>query len=133
MSTVWSFKSGHFVVSLEVTEDYGYQYDGDDENGEVQAKLDSGEYVAFDSSVYVRLNGRTIGEDHLGGSVYGVDEMADFWEAHRTSEPAYRNCSVSGRPAGTVIGHYFPDMVRTAVREARATLAADRAIRLRAA
>lgn len=119
--TVWAFNAGRFQVRLEIERLRGYQYDGDDENGETQAKLDSGEYVAFESSVIVELDGEEIGRDSLYGSVYSADSVSEFWTAHRDSDPMNRNCSImrAARGENVVICHYFPDMVRSAVREAR--------------
>lgn len=114
----WQFRTRRFRVVLEIAQDCGYRYDGDDPAGEVQAKLDSGEYIAFDSKVAVYLDGEEIAADYLGGSVYGADEVAEFYTAHRTSSPEYRN-TLAQKAAGRVIGHYFPDMVRTAIAEAR--------------
>jgi hypothetical protein len=119
--TKWQFRTKRFRVSLEVTRDHGYQYDGDDEDGETQAKLDSGEYVAFDSRVIVELDGEEIGADSLGGSVYADGEEEQFWTAHRDPDPMNRNCSImrAARGERCVICHYFPDMVRLAIAEAR--------------
>lgn len=119
--TVWTFDSGRFTIRLRIEPEYGYQYHGDDEGGEVQAKLDSGEYVAFGSIVTVELGGVTIGEDSLWGSVYAEGEESEFWTAHRTSEPEYRN-TLAQKAQNRVIGHYFPDMVRQAVEQARGFL-----------
>ncbi len=119
-SPVWSFKTDRFTVELFVTEEVGYRYDGDDPEGEVQDKLDSGEYVAFDSEVRVSLDGKEIAADYLGGSVYALDEVPDFWEAHRSPDFMNRNCSLRRAiQPGSTIGHYFPDMVATAIGEAR--------------
>jgi hypothetical protein len=119
----WTFKTRHFRVELHTTREHGYQYDGDDENGETQAALDSGELVAFDSDVLVYLRGEDypIGRDSLGGSVYAVDDIAEFWTAHRDPNPENRNTSAM-KARNTCIGHYFPDMVRNAVKEAREAL-----------
>lgn len=131
--TVWTFTAGRFEVSLTIVPEHGYQYDGDDPDGETQAKLDSGEYVAFGSIVRVTLDGVTIGEDSLWGSVYASGEESEFWTAHRDPDPMNRNCSVmrGKHPAGpnVVIGHYFPDMVASAVKEARAFLRAAPPVR----
>ena len=127
--TVWTFKTARFTVALELEEIHGYQYDGDDEDGETQAKLDSGEYVAFDSAVIVELDGREIGADYLGSSVYAADDVAAFWTAHRDPDAMNRNCSVyrDAMRAKTghecIICHYFPDMVCSAIAEARRNLA----------
>lgn len=118
---VWRFKNGRFTVSLWIEPDYGYRYDGDDEDGETQRALDNGDYVAFDSKVTVELNGVEIGADYLGGSVYAYDDVSDFWTAHRDPDPMNRNCSLmrAARGGNVSIGHYFPDMVRSAIGEAR--------------
>lgn len=115
---VWTFKTGRFVVALDIDLEDGYRYDGDDEDGEVQAKLDAGEYVALESAVHVYLDGAKIGSDYLGGSVYAWDEMSDFWTSHRTSAPEYRN-TLDQKALGRCIGHYFPGMVHQAIGEAR--------------
>jgi hypothetical protein len=115
---VWSFNTGRFLVTLNVERLRGYEYDGDDEDGETQDKLDSGEYVAFGSLVRVELDGVEIATDYLYGSVYAADEVPEFWQAHRCDDPDNRN-TLAMAARGICIGHYFPDMVRTAIRSAR--------------
>lgn len=123
--TVWRFKTRQFEVRLSIMPIYGFQYDGDDEDGSTQAMLDSGDYVAFDSSVSVIWNGETIGADHLGSSVYSACSVSDFWQAHRDADPMNRNCTIMRhRKTGSVDGkisicHYFPGMVSAAIAEAR--------------
>jgi len=130
--TVWTFKAGRFVVSLELIRDHGYQYDGDDENGETQSALDSGELVAFDSFVTVEMDGEEIGADALCGSVYSSDDVAAFYTDHRCADPMNRNCSIMRAARGNCsICHYFPDMVRQAIAEARGTIAARKEIAAR--
>lgn len=134
MAVKWQFRTKRFRVALEVNPEHGYRYDGDDESGEIQAKLDSGEYVAFESAVVVYLDGIEIAANYLGGSVYAADEMAEFWTGHRDPDPMNRNCSEMRAARGdhVVIGHYFPDMVREAIAEARDILRA-RSVYIRAA
>jgi hypothetical protein len=124
MQTVWSFDTARFSVALEIEEIDGFEYDGDDENGETQEALDSGAFVAFDSRVVVRLDGEEIGADYLGSSVYAADSTSEFWQAHRDANPMNRNCSIMRAASGdnVCICHYFPDMVREAVKAARAFL-----------
>lgn len=119
--SAWQFSIGRVTVALHIEPVDGYEYDGDDENGETQAALDSGEYVAFDSMVTVSINGHVVGSDSLCGSVYAADDIAEFWQAHRTSEPEYRN-TLANAARKRCICHYFPDMVRQAIADARATL-----------
>jgi hypothetical protein len=116
METVWTFSIGRITVRLEVEQEAHYRYDGDDPDGEVQYKLDTGEYIAFVSRVVVeRDDGEILGEDYLGGSVYEWCKVHEFWTAHRSPNPAHRNCMANAYR----VGHYFPDMVREAVQEAR--------------
>ena len=123
--SAWKFKTARFIVELQINELDSFEYDGEDESGEIQAKLDSGEFVAFESLVTVRLkNGLLCGSDSLVGSVYAREDVKDFWTAHRDSDPLKRNCSImkAARGANCSIGHYFPDMVSLAISEARETL-----------
>ena len=124
----WQFKTDRFTVALYLNRDSSYQYDGDDPDGETQAKLDSGELVAFESNVVVILDGESvIGRSNLGGSVYAADEVEQFWTAHRDPDPMNRNCTTmraawqgKGDPDARVsICHYFPGMVSEAIAEAR--------------
>jgi hypothetical protein len=119
--TVWTFKTRRFRVTLSIEYVDGYQYDGDDEGGETQAALDCGEYVAFDSLVRVFCDGVEVGWGSLGGSVYGCNEVATFWTAHRDPDPMNRNCTAmrAARGPHVNIGHYFPSMVSEAVAMAR--------------
>lgn len=119
----WTFRTARFCVSLEINEDVQQVYDGDDENGETQAALDTGKLVMFDSRVCVYLDGRLIGYECLGASCYFADDVASFWTAHRDSDPMNRNCSIMRAKRGNcAICHYFPDMVRIAINEARKAL-----------
>lgn len=119
--TVWSFATDKFTVKLQLSPEDGYQYDGDDPDGETQAKIDSGEYIAFESRVVVMANGKVIGSDYLGGSVYDASEVDQFWTSHRTSSAEYRN-TLAQKAKNICICHYFPDMVRIAIADARKTL-----------
>lgn len=65
------------------------------------------------------MDGQLVGCNFLGGSVYGRDDYSDFWTAHRTSAPEDRNFQPG---QGYVVCHYFPDMVRQAIADARAHL-----------
>lgn len=116
--TVWSFRTKRFRVSLIIERERGYQYDGDDQDGETQAELDSGELVAFNSRVEVELDGNVIGTDALFGSVYKDGEESDFWTDHRNPNPDNRN-TLAMKERRVCICHYFPDMVREAISEAR--------------
>jgi hypothetical protein len=57
-----------------------------------------------------------VGYDILGGCDYNSYE--EFYSAHREGPPAARNC-LETRARGVSVCHYFPDMVRVAIKEAR--------------
>lgn len=125
MHTVWKFETARFLIELDIEPVEGFAYDGDDEDGSIQAALYSGEFIAFDSMVSVTLKGvGTIGFDSLGSSVYRSGEESEFWTAHRDSDPMNRNCTAmrAARGANACIGHYFPDMVHAAIAQARSAL-----------
>ena len=126
MPEVWSFTFGRVRVALELTQEQGYQYDGCDPDGETQAALDSGEFVAFSSAVSVSVDGEELATDYLGGSVYEFGKESEFWTAHRDRNPMNRNCSAMREARGdnVVICHYFPGMVAEAIGEAREALKA---------
>ena len=118
---VWSLKTKRFRVSLYVERIHRYKYDGDDEGGETQEAIDNGDLVAFSSHVVVELDGEEIARDSLYGSVYQSENVPDFWQDHRSADPMNRNCTIYRAKHGenSCIGHYFPDMVKTAISEAR--------------
>jgi hypothetical protein len=124
--TVWKLKTRRFRVEIRIKYVPGYRYDGDDEDGETQRDLDNGKLVAFDSSVVVEFDGEEIAADHLSSSVYGADEVAEFWTAHRGPDPMDRNCEAfrAAHGHGSVICHYFPGMIKMAVSDARKALTA---------
>ena len=123
----WTFETARFRVVFSIERERGFKYDGEDEGGEIQAALDSGEMVAFSSAVEVFFEDEesAIGSDYLGGSVYTDGTESEFWTAHRGADPMNRNCSIMRAANGerVSIGHYFPDMVRQAIAEARRELA----------
>jgi hypothetical protein len=125
MTQVWSFTSGRVELTLEIEQEQNYQYDGDDENGETQAAIDSGELVAFHSTVRCYIDNLEVGRDDLGGSVYEFGKESEFWTAHRDSDAMNRNCSImrAARGSNCCICHYFPGMVTEAIRQARETFA----------
>lgn len=129
----WKFETRNFTVELVIERERRYKYDGDDENGETQAKLDSGEYIAFSSVVRVLYDGEEIGWDSLGGSVYAANAVSEFWTEHRAPDSMNRNCMAMRQARGGSsdakysICHYFPGMVVQACQMARQTIAQRRA------
>lgn len=118
--TIWSFKTAHFKVALEITDCHD-SWDGDD--ADVQEQIDRGEIAWFDATVAVYLDGNLIGRDDLGCCAYKT--VGEFYTSHRDSDPMNRNCSImrNARGGNVVICHYFPSMVSQAITDARANLA----------
>lgn len=99
---IWSCRTANFEVYLKLDEEYGYKYDGDDEDGTIQLGLDEGDLVAFSASVEVYADewpDLCIGVDHLGGSVYRDGETHKF-----------------------IHDGYFKDMLKEACDDARRTI-----------
>jgi hypothetical protein len=118
---MFRFETASFVVRATVQEDSDVDVSFD-ETSETRDKLNSGEWQAFGTIVTVEHNGRVLGESSLWGSIYA--KPAEFFDAHRAPDPMERNCSIMRAAKGRVaICHYFPDMVREAIGEARKTLA----------
>lgn len=103
---MWRFETARFVVKWEITTDYDVDLSWD-ETGETRKKLESGLWECFQSRVVVELNGRVIGEDYLGGSIY--ENPSEFRD----------HIGMNARGHGS----YFSQMVREAIAEARKTLA----------
>lgn len=132
MRTLWSFETKNLEIRLTGDRFKNYHYDGDDEDGETQAALDRGDFVAYDFAVEVILkhakgylgNRVVVGSDHLSGSVYERTNLSEFWTAHRDSDSMNRNCTAFRKARGenSCVAHYFPDMVRMAIRQARDVL-----------
>lgn len=128
--TVWSFKTRNFTVRLNLEPEYE-PIDVDDD-GETAEAVERGDYLYFCAVVEVRYHGCTIGENVLGCCIY--ESAEDFYASHRDRDPMNRNCSVMRAARGNVvICHYFPDMVRQAIAEARKTLLGTPYIRATAA
>jgi hypothetical protein len=133
---VWIFRTPRFRVVACAEREYGFQYDGDDEDGKTQATTRKRGMFATAVYVYLDDEDEPCGADYLNGSVYDRDTWHEFFTAHRDRDPMNRNCEAMRAAHGgnMFIGHYFPDMVRNAVADARSTIAKRRNLpRLRAA
>lgn len=117
METLWEFSLGRVTVRAEIMPDEDLDLSWD-ETGETQANLESDLWQAFAVKVAVVLDGAEIAADYLGGCIYA--DPSDFVTGHRNPDPMARNCSEMRAARGdVVIVHYFPDMVRNAIAEAR--------------
>lgn len=122
MTRMYEFTIGRFTIAADIHPAHDLDLSWDDD-GETRANLESGLWEAFDTKVSVRLNGAEIASDWLCGSIYA--DPSEFFSGHRDADPLNRNCSIMRARWGdnVTIGHYFPDMVRNAVNEARRWLA----------
>lgn len=131
----WSFETARFFVGfyaqpeeLDPADSFQFQDDID--------AVRSGDVEWFSAlvRVYVKEGEHEsdwleVGADVLGGCAYKT--VREFYTSHRDPDPMNRNCSImrAARGANVVICHYFPDMVRAAVAEARKALCAMPAVR----
>lgn len=104
--TLWTFKTARFTVKWQIEPAYCEDLSWD-ETGETKANLESGLWFCFDSRVVIYCDGREVGSDYLGQSIY--ENPRDFRD----------HIGMNARGHGS----YFSDMVREACREARKTLA----------
>ncbi|WP_316397329.1 hypothetical protein [Bradyrhizobium sp. 33ap4] len=118
---MYRFETKHFQIIASIVPDTDLDLSWD-EDGETRAKLESGEYEAFGTVVDVFCNSAKVGSDSLWGSIYV--NPREFFDGHRDADPLNRNSSImrDARGQNVCICHYFPDMIRQAIREARETL-----------
>lgn len=129
--TIWEFSTARLRVAFEVSpcEDDpadSFQFDED------VAAVRDGRVEWFNAHVAVYdKGGRELGRDVLCGCAYAT--VREFYTSHRDPDPQHRNCSAMRAVHGSNVSicHYFPDMVASACREARATLARLRSIPVR--
>lgn len=120
---MWKFETAQFVIRAVIEQDYDLDLSWDDD-GETRAKLESGEYQSFGTTVTVSTrSGHELASNSLWGSIYA--DPREFFTAHRDADPMNRNCSIMRATKGssTCICHYFPGMVTDVVQEARKVLA----------
>lgn len=134
---LWSFTTKHYAVALFAEEEDLDPADSFSDKRDVRYAKAAYRYGNWEKPsrwfmavVAVYLDGRRIGMDILGGCSY--KSFHEFYAGHRDKDPLNRNCTImrrakTGDPAGKIsIGHYFPDMVREAITNARVTLAKHR-------
>lgn len=113
---MWSFETENLRIVWEIAPEEHPDFSFD-ESGETAEKCADGTWQCFMSRMRVihKGTGGTLGEDHLGNSIY---ENPSEFRDHIGARGRY--------------GSYFRDMVGTAVREARKTLRALQSIPIRA-
>lgn len=116
--TVWEFNTAKFRITLEILPEDMDPADSFEFDEDIEAvRNDDVEW--FSAKVAVYFKGVEIASDHLGGCAY--NSIEEFYTSHRDANPLNRNCQAFRAVHGenSVIGHYFPDMVRQAIGEAR--------------
>lgn len=122
----WTHETARFLVALHIEPE---DMDPADyfEFPEDIAAVRNGDVEWFQASVIVYgPDGEELGSDSLGGCAY--DTVREFYESHRDIDPMNRNSSIMRAANGerTAICHYFPEMVRNAITQARKTMAERR-------
>ena len=117
--TVWTFKTRNYTIALEILPEDLDPADSFEFPEDIKAVRNGNvEWFCACVSIY-GPNGALLGRDYLGGCAYATVE--EFYTSHRDRDPMNRNCSVMRAAQGdnVVICHYFPEMVRIAIIEAR--------------
>ena len=118
-TTIREYRTRHFTTRLQ------WQYEEYPDVSWADAPtlraLERGDLVNVCFRVVVYCDGREVGSDYLGNSVYR--DPADFAREHLDPDPMHRNCSLfKAKHPNTSICIYYPDMLRIAIAEARKAL-----------
>ncbi len=125
---LWSFATTNFRIDCYAEPEEMDPADSFAFEDDIEA-VRSGAVDWFGVAVIVTgPNGEQLGSDYLGGCAY--TNAGDFVTGHREGGPENRNC-LATKARNVVICHYFPDMVRAAIAEARANFAKLGAVQLR--
>jgi len=120
---IWQFETAQFRVTVHTLpcDDLDLSWD---EDGEVRAKLGTGEFEAFDvHATCIHLPSGVHGDSYLGGCIY-----ADPREFRDNV-----GMRVKSRRDGCYYGSYFSDLVHECIADCRRSVAAVQNIRIRAA
>lgn len=125
---LWTFQTANFKVSLIAHSEDSDPADHFDNDENVEFARHNGGSAWFSAEVRVERwdadseDWEEVASDHLGGCSY--ETFKDFYAGHRDKDPMNRNSSIMRAEKGqnAVICHYFPDMVSTAIQNARAEL-----------
>lgn len=122
----WSYETARFFIGFYAEEEdtspeKAMEFD---DQIEFAKSGDPGAWFYARVSVYLKdenpYDWTELGRDGLGGCSY--NSVEEFYTAWRTSPDEYRN-TLANKDKKIVICHYFPDMVRTAIMQARKELA----------
>jgi len=124
---VWTFETARYRIALEIVPEDMDPADSFESAEDIEA-IHNGTVEWFQAMVAVYLKATNgpdirIGYDTLGACAYAT--VREFYTAHRDPDPMNRNCSIMRGKRGdnVFVGHYFPDMVAQAVKDARANIA----------
>lgn len=121
--TLWTFDTPNFRVALEVAPEDTDPADSFELDEDIAFAREGGSaWFCASVAVYYGADEEDlieVGRDVLGGCSYRSFE--EFYTSHRDRNPMNRNCSIMRAKLGQNVSicHYFPDMVREAVNEAR--------------
>lgn len=118
--TIWEFETKNFRVSLAVGPCDEDPRDHFEFPEQLDFAMSDDPAHWFDAAVHVHCNGITVGSDYLGCCSY--NSFDEFISGHRDADPENRN-TLAQKAKNTVVCHYFPDMVNSAIANARETLA----------
>ena len=115
---VWKFETKNFRISLDIAPETDDPRDHFEFPEDIAA-VTNGDVMWFMARATVSCLGHIISQDYLGSCAY--KNIKDFIASHRDEDPMNRNSSIMRQVRGNnvSIGHYFPDMIRTAVNDAR--------------
>lgn len=120
---VWTHETARFLVALHIEPEDMDPADSFQFEDDIEA-VRSGAVEWFCAMVEVYgPEGELLGRDTLGGCAY--ETVREFYTSHRNPNPEQRN-TLATKARGVCICHYFPDMVRTAISEARKHISARR-------
>jgi succinate dehydrogenase/fumarate reductase-like Fe-S protein len=130
MTPQWEFNTARFRVTFTALPEELDPSDSFSDPADIEA-VRTGDVAWFCAKVAVECDGHQIAADYLGACAYRTVE--EFVTGHRDPDPLNRNSSImrAARGGNVVICHYFPDMVRTAIAEARKNLADLQSVKLR--
>lgn len=115
---LWSFATARFSVEFHAGEESSSPSDSFEFQEDIDFASD-GELAHWFSAVVLIRDVATdyvIGCDTLGGCSY--NSLKEFVTGHRSADADNRN-TLAMKARNTVICHYFPDMVRSAIADTR--------------
>lgn len=121
---LWTHETARFLIAFHAEPEDTDPADSFEREDDIEA-VRNGSVEWFQAVVEVYgPEGELLGADSLGGCAY--NSIREFYESHRDADPLNRNSSImrAARGDNVCICHYFPDMVRNAISEARKHISA---------